>query len=113
MDHSAENSHLLTRADLSVLRALVGVQFVLVCLGIMTLHILGNAGSSPDGPAFLDSVSAKLARHGWWLLLCPVLNAVAVMALLGRPLRRAVIAASAALAILLALIFGIPLLLHF
>lgn len=105
--------NLLTRGNLGTLQALVGVQFLIVCLGIMSLHILGNAGSVPGGPAFLGGMSANLARHGWWLLLCPVLNAVAVMALLGRPLRRAVVAASAILAILLGLLFGIPLLSHF
>jgi len=105
--------HLLTREDLGALRMLVGVQFLLVCLGIMALHILGNAGSVPDGPKFLGGMSAILARHGWWLLLCPVLNAAVVMALLGRPLRRAVVVASTTLTISLGLLFGIPLLSHF
>lgn len=106
-------SNLLTRDDLGMLRALVAVQFLIVCLGVMALHILGNAGSVPEGPAFLDGVSANLARHGWWLLLCPVLNAVAAMVLLKWAVRRAVVAASIALTIMLGLLFGIVLSSHF
>lgn len=104
--------NLLTRDDLGMLRALVAVQFLMVCLGVMALHILGNAGSVPQGPAFLDGVSANLARHGWWLLLCPVLNAVVAMVLL-KWARRAVVAASIALTVMLGLLFGVVLSSHF
>lgn len=98
---------------LNSLRLLTFVQFVIVCLGVLALHLLGKAGDVPEGPAFMAGLSAFMARYGWWFLFCPILNAILVLALIGRIGRRPVAAVGIGLTVGVALLFGLPLLFHF
>ncbi|MBE2180427.1 MAG: hypothetical protein IAE97_08145 [Chthoniobacterales bacterium] len=94
------------------LRVLTFVQFVIVCLGVLGLHLLVKAGDVPEGPACMARLSAFMARYGWWFLFCPIFNAIMVVALIGRIGRRPAAAVSIGLTIGVALLFGLPLLFH-
>lgn len=95
------------------LRVLTFVQFVIVCLGVLGLHLLGKAGDVPEGPAFMAAWSSFAARYGWWFLFCPIFNAIMVVALLDRVGPRPVAGVSIGLTVGVALLFGLPLMFHF
>ena len=94
-------------------RVLTLVQFVIVCLGVLGLHLLGKTEDVPEGPAFMAHWSSFAVRYGWWFLFCPILNAILVAAMIDRVGRRPAAAVSIALTLGVALLFGLPMMFHF
>lgn len=102
----------LTLKALNLPRALTLLQFVMVCLGVFALHILGKAGDVPGEPALLAGWTAFLARYGWWFLFVPLFDIIMAGALLERVGRPPVVVFSGILTFGIALLFGLALVFH-
>jgi len=93
-------------------RALAFTQFLIVSLGVLTLHLLVKLDSGNVAPGPMASLAQFLARYMLWLFVVPILYAAVGNTVLRKDNEREVGAAGIALCVILVALLGFPIVFH-
>ena len=90
-------------------RALAFVQFIIICLGVFVLHLLGKLNHPVESAGLIPSLVHFLGRYGLWFVPLPVLWAVVGNLLTARFGEKTANRAGLVLTVLVFVVFAVPL----
>jgi hypothetical protein len=93
-------------------RGLAFVQFMVVALGVVALHLLVKLDGTPRHSEVWAALATWLARYGLWLFAIPILWAIFATALRGKISERGINMAGVLITALLILVLGVPIVMH-
>jgi bacteriorhodopsin len=93
-------------------RVLAFTQFLIVSIGVFTLHILVKLDNGSGEPGVVVNLAQFLARYALWLFAVPILFAAVANAVSTKGNEKAVGAVGIVLCLILVVLLGLPLIHH-